>query len=214
MSSIFKVPSNQKKYIKYIWILIIGPILFLFLLVASIGFGLFGQLPSFEELENPNSLLASEVYSSDLKTLGKYFRENRVNIHYKDLSPNLVNALKATEDVRFEEHSGVDIRGLFRVIVRTIILQQDAGGGSTLTQQLAKNLFPRGERLSKPGLIIRKIKEWIIAVKLERNYTKQEILAMYLNTVEFGNNAFGIKSACTTYFQKDTKEVNQQECIK
>lgn len=211
MSSLFKVPSNQKKFIKYVWILIVGPILFLFLLVASIGFGLFGQLPSFEELENPNSLLASEVYSSDLKTLGKYFRENRVNIHYKDLSPNLVNALKATEDIRFEKHSGVDIRGLFRVIVRTIILQQDAGGGSTLTQQLAKNLFPRGEKLSKPGLIIRKIKEWIIAVKLERNYTKHEILAMYLNTVEFGNNAFGIKSACTTYFQKDTKEVNQEE---
>lgn len=207
----FKVPANQKKYARWVWLILLGPFVFLFLLVSLIAAGVFGALPTFEELENPNSLLASEVYSSDMKTLGKYFRENRVNIHYKDLSPNIINALKATEDVRFEEHSGVDIRGLMRVLVKTVVLQQGAGGGSTITQQLAKNLFPRGESLSKPGLIIRKIKEWIIAVKLERNYTKHEILAMYLNTVEFGNNAFGIRSACTTYFQKDTKDVSLEE---
>jgi len=207
----FKVPANQKKYARWVWLILLGPFAFLFLLVGLIATGVFGALPTFEELENPNSLLASEVYSSDMKTLGKYFRENRVNIHYKDLSPNIINALKATEDVRFEEHSGVDIRGLMRVLVKTVVLQQGAGGGSTITQQLAKNLFPRGESLSKPGLIIRKIKEWIIAVKLERNYTKHEILAMYLNTVEFGNNAFGIRSACTTYFQKDTKDVSLEE---
>ncbi len=211
MMSNFKVPANQKKYAKWIWLILLGPFVFLFLMVTLIAAGVFGSLPSFEELENPNSLLASEVYSSDMKTLGKYFRENRVNIHYHDLSPNIINALKATEDVRFEEHSGVDIRGLMRVLVKTVVLQQGSGGGSTITQQLAKNLFPRGESLSKPGLIIRKFKEWIIAVKLERNYTKHEILAMYLNTVEFGNNAFGIRSACTTYFQKDTKEVSLQE---
>ena len=211
MMSNFKVPANQKKYARWVWLILLGPFAFLFLLVGLIATGVFGALPTFEELENPNSLLASEVYSSDMKTLGKYFRENRVNIHYKDLSPNIINALKATEDVRFEEHSGVDIRGLMRVLVKTVVLQQGAGGGSTITQQLAKNLFPRGESLSKPGLIIRKIKEWIIAVKLERNYTKHEILAMYLNTVEFGNNAFGIRSACTTYFQKDTKDVSLEE---
>ena len=211
MMSNFKVPANQKKYAKWIWLILLGPFVFLFLMVTLSAAGVFGSLPSFEELENPNSLLASEVYSSDMKTLGKYFRENRVNIHYHDLSPNIINALKATEDVRFEEHSGVDIRGLMRVLVKTVVLQQGSGGGSTITQQLAKNLFPRGESLSKPGLIIRKFKEWIIAVKLERNYTKHEILAMYLNTVEFGNNAFGIRSACTTYFQKDTKEVSLQE---
>lgn len=211
MMSNFKVPANQKKYARWVWLILLGPFVFLFLLVSLIAAGVFGGLPTFEELENPNSLLASEVYSSDMKTLGKYFRENRVNIHYKDLSPNIINALKATEDVRFEEHSGVDIRGLMRVLVKTVVLQQGAGGGSTITQQLAKNLFPRGESLSKPGLIIRKIKEWIIAVKLERNYTKHEILAMYLNTVEFGNNAFGIRSACTTYFQKDTKDVSLEE---
>lgn len=192
------------------WILFLTPILFLTIIVAGTALGFFGTLPTFEELENPNSSLASEVYSSDVKTLGKYYIQNRVNIHYKDLSPNLVNALKATEDIRFEEHSGVDIRGLFRVLIKTVVLHQDAGGGSTITQQLAKNLFPR-EEMSKLKLGFRKIKEWIIAVKLERNYTKQEILAMYLNTVEFGNNAFGIKSAASTYFQKDPKDVTIQE---
>ena len=203
-------PHDERKYIRALWLLVLGPVAFLFLLVTFTAFGLFGSLPTFEELENPNSSLASEVYSADLKTLGKYYVQNRVNIHYKDLSPNLINALKATEDVRFEEHSGVDIKGLFRVFVKTIILQQDAGGGSTLTQQLAKNLFPR-EDMNKIRLVLRKLKEWIIAVKLERNYTKQEILAMYLNTVEFGNNAFGIKSAATTYFNKQPSELNVEE---
>lgn len=203
-------PPDERKYIRALWLVVLGPVAFLFLLVTFTAFGLFGSLPTFEELENPNSSLASEVYSADLKTLGKYYVQNRVNIHYKDLSPNLINALKATEDVRFEEHSGVDIKGLFRVFVKTIILQQDAGGGSTLTQQLAKNLFPR-EDMNKIRLVLRKLKEWIIAVKLERNYTKQEILAMYLNTVEFGNNAFGIKSAATTYFNKQPSELNVEE---
>jgi penicillin-binding protein 1A len=202
--------ASFRKYVKYIWVLIFAPVLFIFLMVGFTAFGVFGDLPTFEELENPNSSLASEVYSADMKTLGKYYIQNRVNVHYKDLSPHLVNALKATEDVRFEEHSGVDIKGLMRVFVRTIILQQDAGGGSTISQQLAKNLFPR-EEMSKIGLVFRKLKEWIIAVKLERNYTKQEILAMYLNTVEFGNNAFGIKSAATTYFNKQPSELKMEE---
>lgn len=207
-----KVSGNHSsgKYVKYVWVIIFAPVLFVFMLVGLTSLGVFGELPSFEELENPNSSLASEVYSADMKTLGKYYIQNRVNVHYRDLSPNLVNALKATEDVRFEEHSGVDIKGLARVFVKTIILQQDAGGGSTLTQQLAKNLFPRGES-SKLRIIFQKLKEWIIAVRLERNYTKQEILAMYLNTVEFGNNAYGIKSAATTYFNKQPSELRLEE---
>ena len=207
-----KSPSttSARKYVKYIWMILVAPVALIFLIVALTAFGIFGDLPTFEELENPNSSLASEVYSADARTLGKYYIQNRVNVHYRDLSPSLVNALKATEDVRFEEHSGVDIKGLMRVFVKTIILQQDAGGGSTITQQLAKNLFPR-ENMNKVKLIFRKLKEWIIAVKLERNYTKNEILAMYLNTVEFGNNAYGIKSACTTYFGKNTSEVSVEE---
>lgn len=202
--------KSSGKFVKYLWVIVMAPVVFIFSLVGMTALGVFGDLPSFEELENPNSSLASEVYSSDLKTLGKYYIQNRVNIHYKELSPNLVNALKATEDVRFEEHSGVDIKGLLRVFVKTIILQQDAGGGSTLTQQLAKNLFPRGET-NKVKIVFQKLKEWIIAVRLERNYTKQEILAMYLNTVEFGNNAFGIKSAATTYFNKQPSELKMEE---
>ncbi len=184
---------------------------FYFLFIAAISSGWFGALPSFEELENPKSNLASEIITSDQQVLGKYYIENRSNVRYENLSPNLVNALKATEDVRFEEHSGVDLRGLFRVIFKTIFLRQEtAGGGSTLTQQLAKNLFPR-EKMSSLGIVVRKIKEWIIAVRLERNYTKEEILAMYLNTVEFGSNAFGIKSASRTFFDKAPGDLSLQE---
>ncbi len=211
MKKWLSIPPAFRKYVYLVWLLIIGPLTLIFLLVSLTAMGLFGSLPTFEELENPNSSLASEVYSADLKTLGKYYIQNRVNIHYSDLSPNLVNALKATEDVRFESHSGIDIRGLMRVFMKTIILRQNTGGGSTITQQLAKNLFPRGEKMNKLQLATRKLKEWIIAVKLERNYTKQEILAMYLNTVEFGNNAYGIKSASSTYFGKDPKNLNIQE---
>lgn len=204
------VKKRNQRYVRILWALFFTPVLFIFLMVGLTSAGLFGSLPTFEQLENPQSSLASEVYSADLKTLGKYYVQNRVNVGYRDLAPHLVNALKATEDVRFEAHSGVDIRGLLRVFVKTIVLQQDAGGGSTLTQQLAKNLFPR-ENMGKLRLILRKLKEWIIAVRLERNYTKQEILAMYLNTVEFGNNAFGIKSASSTYFNKQPSELQIEE---
>ena len=184
----------------------------MFLYVFMISAGVFGKLPSFEELENPKSNLATEVYSSDQVLLGKYYYQNRSNAHYKDLSPNIINALKATEDIRFEEHSGVDVKGLFRVLFRTVLLREHgAGGGSTITQQLAKNLFPRGEHLSKLGTINRKIMEWIIAVRLEKNYTKEEILAMYLNTVEFGDNAYGIKSAAKTFYGKSTDSLRVEE---
>jgi penicillin-binding protein 1A len=203
--------KNIRKYLLIFWGVILLPLLFFVLFIAAISSGWFGALPSFEELENPKSNLASEIITSDQQVLGKYYIENRSNVRYENLSPNLVNALKATEDVRFEEHSGVDLRGLFRVIFKTIFLRQESsGGGSTLTQQLAKNLFPR-EKISGFGIVIRKIKEWVIAVRLERNYTKEEILAMYLNTVEFGSNAFGIKSASRTFFDKAPADLSFQE---
>lgn len=203
--------KKTKKYLLVFWGLVLLPILFFTLFIAAISAGWFGALPSFEELENPKSNLASEIITSDQQVMGKYYIENRSNVRYENLSPNLVNALKATEDVRFEEHSGVDLRGLFRVIFKTIFLRQEtAGGGSTLTQQLAKNLFPR-EKMSGLQIVVRKIKEWIIAVRLERNYTKEEILAMYLNTVEFGSNAYGIKSASRTFFDTTPAELSLQE---
>ena len=201
-----------RKYTLALWLVILVPFVTGVLLLTAIGYGLFGDLPSFEELENPKSNLASEVYSSDGVVLGKYYFQNRSNIHYKELSPNLTNALKATEDVRFESHSGIDLRGLFRVFFKTIILRQSSsGGGSTLTQQLAKNLFPREYNQNKLKVGITKLKEWITAIKLEQNYTKEEILAMYLNTVEFGSNSFGIKSASQTFFAKTPDSLNIQE---
>jgi penicillin-binding protein 1A len=204
MSSI--APHKFRRYLRWFWLLVILPIVFLFLIVAATAFGMFGELPSFAELENPNTYQATEIYSSDLKLLGKYYRENRSLIHYEDLSLNLVNALKATEDIRFEKHSGVDIRGLLRAALNL----GSKGGGSTLTQQLAKNLFHERPR-NKAERIIQKIQEWIISARLERSYTKHEILAMYLNTVEFSNNAFGIRSASTTYFKKEPRDLTMEE---
>ena len=176
-----------------------------------LSYGWFGFMPSFEELENPKSNLATEVYSSDGEILGFIGIENRSNVYFSDLSPNLVNALIATEDVRFYEHSGIDFRSLFRVLGKTIIGgDRSSGGGSTITQQLAKNLFPR-ERKSKLGLYLSKFKEWVVAVKLEHNYSKTEILAMYLNTVDFGSNSFGIKTAAKTFFDKTPSNLSIEE---
>jgi penicillin-binding protein 1A len=176
----------------------------IFVLIAA---EIFGPLPSFLELENPKSNLASEIYSEDHVVLGNYYIQFRTFTDFEDLSPNLVKALLATEDIRFYRHSGVDARGLGRVLVKTIILgQSGSGGGSTITQQLAKNLFPRDTvfyrtKLARTSnLAVSKFKEWITAVKLERNYTKNEIMAMYLNTVSYGSNAFGIRSAAKTFF--------------
>jgi len=166
-------------------------------------------MPSLEQLENPTSEVASELYTADGMLLGKYFRENRSPVEYEQLSPNLINALTATEDVRFDEHSGIDLTGLMRVLVKSIFLRQSAGGGSTISQQLAKNLFQtRGPKyegtLAKKNkylrLLINKTKEWITAVHLEKSYTKKEIMTMYLNTVDFGSNSFGIKVASKTFF--------------
>jgi penicillin-binding protein 1A len=187
--------GNNK--IKWLWFLALTPILFItsFILYLTV----FADLPSLEELENPRSNLASEIISSDQKVIGKYYIENRTNVSYHQISPNVVNALIATEDARFYTHSGVDVRALMRAVSGALSGREGSGGGSTITQQLAKMLFPR-ENLNKIELVLRKFKEWIIAVKLERNYTKNEIIAMYLNKFDFINNAVGIKSAARIYF--------------
>ncbi|MDE6440972.1 MAG: transglycosylase domain-containing protein [Bacteroidales bacterium] len=196
---------------KTLWLIFGGCILFVVLFFIGLSNGLFGFMPSFEDLENPESNLASEIISSDQQILGTYFIENRTNVDYSELSPDLVDALIATEDVRFYQHSGVDLKSLFRVAGKTIIGgNRSSGGGSTVTQQLAKNLFPR-KHLNKVSLAVRKLKEWVIAVKLERNYTKEEIIAMYFNTVEFGNNSFGIRTAAQTYFGKEPDELTLEE---
>ncbi len=203
-------PKDIDLKIRKFWkIYVISVILFIFFFML-LAMGVFGDMPSFEELENPKSNLATEIISSDHKVLGTYYVQNRSNIHFQELSPFLVQALIATEDSRFQSHAGIDFKAMFRVGIG-VITGRHSGGGSTITQQLAKNLFPRGEDLSLPGLIIRKFKEWITAVKLERNYTKEEIIAMYYNTVDFGSQAFGIKSGANTFFGKSPAELTAEE---
>jgi penicillin-binding protein 1A len=189
--------TNYKKFIIWFWIICGVPVVGLFLFV--LGVRLFAELPETEELQNPKTNLATEVYSSDLKVIGKFYAENRTNVKFKEISPNVVNALIATEDARFFEHSGVDIKALLRAITGALRGSSSSGGGSTITQQLAKMLFPR-EDLHGLSLVTRKMKEWIIAVRLEREYTKEEIIALYLNKFDFVNNAVGIKSAAQIYF--------------
>jgi len=205
------VNSEFHKYLKVLWIAYASLIGLVLILFTFISLGALGFMPTFEELENPRSNLASEIYSSDQVLLGKYYIENRSNVHFEELSPNVVNALIATEDARFTDHSGIDVRSLFRVVLGVFTRDRGAGGGSTITQQLAKNLFPRESDQSIAKVVITKFKEWITAVKLEHNYTKQEIIAMYLNTVDFGNQSYGIKSAARTYFNKTTDSLNIQE---
>lgn len=173
--------------------------------------GLLGSLPSFTELESPKTSLASEVYAREGVLLGKYYDEDRINVEFKDLPKHLINALVATEDKRFYDHSGIDVYGLGRVFVKTLVLSNDAaGGGSTITQQLAKNLFHNKPK-NKIGRVFQKFKEWVIAIKLERSYTKDEIVTMYFNTVFFGQNTYGIKTAANTYFGVEPKELQPQE---
>jgi penicillin-binding protein 1A len=199
--------------------LVFGGILYIVAVYFNF-FWLFGGMPDLKALENPDSQLASEVVSADGELLGKYFLENRSPVEFDQLSPNLVKALVSTEDARFVKHSGIDPRSLFRVLKGLVGADQGTtGGGSTLTQQLAKNLFETRSEKFKGGLgdipklktVIAKTKEWILAVRLERNYTKQEIMAMYLNTVSFGNNTYGIRVATKTYFQKEPWDITIPE---
>ena len=202
-----KKETNFKKYIKRFWIIVLGGFTSILLVFLLASWGIFGELPTFEELENPEKNLATEVISSDGVTLGKYAFKNRTPVGFSDLPENLVNALIATEDERFYEHSGIDFRGLARAIVKL----GKGGGASTITQQLAKNLFNKGGSSSTLKRLTQKVKEWIVATKLERQYTKNEIVAMYLNTQGFLFNAIGIRSASRIYFGKEPKNLDIQE---
>ena len=217
-----------KRFILWFWGIFAALILIVFLIFVLISSGKMGALPSFEELENPKTNLASEIISADGVIIGKYFYENRTNVSFSELSPELVKAIIATEDVRFFEHSGIDFRAMGRALFGVITFKS-RGGGSTLSQQLAKNLFKTREIQSKvsddendesaqvkkkrkpDNIAIVKLKEWVVAVKLERSYSKEEIIAMYFNTVFFGNNAYGIKAASNVYFDKDPLFLNTEE---
>ena len=206
-----KTVQPKSNAIRNLWIIFGGLLVLVVLFFFCVAKGIFGTMPSFEELENPQTNLATEIISADGKVLGTYYVENRSNVRYSELSHYMPEALISIEDERFTEHSGIDPRALFRVAFG-VITGRDKGGGSTITQQLAKNLFPRGENLSTPKLVLRKFQEWITATKLEHNYSKEEIVAMYLNTVAFGHNAYGIRSAAKTFFDKTPKQMNIEEC--
>ena len=219
--------NRLKLFFRRIWILAIFSIISIFSFILSVNYNpynLFGDMPSLQDLEKPESELSSELYSSDNKLLGKYFRYNRSPIEFNDLSEKLITTLLVTEDIRYYEHSGIDLKGLVRAsygVFKNILTFGASGlegGGSTITQQLAKNLFKirrenKGKLSNVPflGLVISKVKEWIVSIKLEEFYTKKEILAMYLNTAEYGSNSYGIKVASKTYFNKLPSELNYNE---
>ena len=207
---------TTKRAVRIFWIVVAAPFTLILFLLGLTALGAFGTLPTFEELENPQSNVATEIISEDGKMIGTFHYESRTYVSYDDLPTDLVAALVATEDSRFYGHSGIDFISLARVALRTVGLGQNQGGGSTITQQLAKNLFPRRERSRNPIvrsaiLVTDKLKEWVTAVKLEHNYTKEEIIAMYLNTVFYGHNAYGIKTAAQAFFNKTPQELNTQE---
>ncbi len=200
----------------------LGLFLFYLLAVSFNLFYLFGKMPDYKAIEEPQSTLASEMISADGEVLGKYYTENRTPVEFQDLSPNLVNALVAVEDVRFTKHSGIDPRSMFRVLKGLVTGNRGSGGGSTLSQQLAKNLFSLREDTRYKGLLdsvrfkplnmlVVKTKEWMTAIELERRYTKSEIMTMYLNTVEFSSNAYGIRAASRTYFSKEPRNLALEE---
>ncbi len=202
--------KTRRKITTWFWILLTAP--FALVLVLLLFVGLFAKLPSFEELEHPDNKLATQVLAEDGEVLTTFHIENRTYASYDELSPNLVHAAVATEDVRFYKHSGIDMKGLARVVVKTLLLHDSSqGGGSTITQQLAKTLYPRGEKTGKLELVLTKFKEWITAVRLERDYTKDEIIAMYLNSIFFGSGAYGVKSAAETFFAKSPADLSIEE---
>jgi len=201
--------KKPAKYTMFLWILLMGPFLSFFLIILLVNIGLFGDLPKVDELLNPKNNLATIVYSGDMKILGKYYSENRVNVNFSELDSDIVKALIATEDARFYEHSGVDAKAIGRAMTG-FARGGNQGGGSTISQQLAKMMFPR-ENLSKIELAVRKVKEWIIASKLEKLYTKEEILSLYLNKFDFLNLAVGIKSAAQIYFNRSQDSLNMEQ---
>lgn len=220
-----KAPKKKSKIfstiVKGLWIAFIAVVVFVPLYVYSVSenfLNLYGELPGLRSLENPRNDEASELFSADNVSLGKYFRENRSPVEYEEISPNFINTLIASEDYRFEDHSGIDLKGMLRAGIYSVLLGRGQGGGSTLSHQLAKNLF-RIRRNSEGllsevpiiGMIIIKTKESIMAVRLEKAYTKKEILKMYLNTVEYGSNSYGLKVAAKTFFDTTPDSLNLQQ---
>jgi len=219
--------KNQKRFKKLtriLWalflLIFVGAPIYIWSVSSNMG-NLFGELPSYSQLENPDQNLSSQLYSQDGVVMGSYFRNNRNPVTYDELGENLVNALLAAEDIRFEQHSGIDLESMFRVAFGVLTFNRK-GGGSTVTQQLAKKLFStRVASTEEEGKLqganrhldelIYKTKEWILAVRLERSYTKEEIMAMYFNQVEFGSNSYGIQSAAQTFFNKNPNELNVEE---
>ena len=203
-----KKKNSYGKYIRVFWFVTGGLLFSIILLITLTAFGLFGDMPTFEELENPKSSLATEVYSADGVLIGKYYFQNRSESSFEEIPASLKNALIATEDIRFYDHSGIDYWGTVGGIVSTLL--GDKRGASTISQQLALNLFSSREK-NPWKRMTQKLQEWIIAVKLERRYTKEEIINLYFNTVAFSDNSFGIKSASRTYFSKDPDSLNVDE---
>lgn len=200
--------TSDKKQVKLAWLIGFSPLIGLVLMLFLAAVGLFGKLPSFEELENPRSNQSSIIYSADGKVLGKYYIQNRTNVAYDEISPSLIDALVATEDERFYNHSGID----GKATLRAVLSGGGEGGGSTITQQLAKILFHGQERKGgKINRLFQKFKEWVISAKLERNYTKNEILTMYLNMADFGHEIFGVQTASKIYFNKKPSELETHE---
>src|SRR5210317_1520396 len=200
--------ANFSNYIKWFWSLFLFAIFSGILVFLLASWGIFGEMPDHTILENPKTNLASEIISSDGKTLGKfYLNDNRTPIDFEELPNHLIDALIATEDVRFKEHSGIDVRGTFRAIIKL----GKGGGASTISQQLAKQLFHGEGSKNLSERLLQKVKEWIIAIRLEKQYTKEEIIAQYFNIYDFGNNADGIRSAARIYFGKEPKQLDLKE---
>ncbi|WP_405574788.1 penicillin-binding protein 1A [Winogradskyella sp. Asnod2-B02-A] len=199
---------DYSKYVRWFWILFLCGILANVLIFLFASWGFLGDMPDYTRLENPETNLASEIISSDDKTIGKfYFNDNRTPIGFDDLPKNLVDALVATEDVRFYDHSGIDARGTLRAISSL----GSSGGASTISQQVSRQLFVGVASPNTLSRLTQKIKEWVIAIRLERQYTKEEIIAMYFNIYDFGNNGDGIRSAARIYFGKEPKDLNLKE---
>lgn len=197
------------KQIKWFWITFISALVFINLLILFVAMGWLGDMPKFEDIENPKNNLATEIISSDGEIIGKYYIENRSNEDYKELGTNLINALIATEDVRFYQHAGIDFRAVSTSVLYNLVLKKR--GASTISQQTAKNLFPRGRFNNIFQKTFTKLKEWILSVQIEKRYTKEEIINLYFNTVQFGGNSYGVKSASKSFFNKDPKDLTLSE---
>ena len=202
--------QTKKKITRWFWILLLAPVALVLLLLGIVW--IFAEIPTLEELEHPDTKLATQVIAEEGEILTTYHIENRTFVGYDELPQHLIQATVATEDARFYQHSGIDFRSLFRVLFKTLLSRDSSqGGGSTITQQLAKTLYPRKEHATKLDMVWIKLREWITAIKLERNYTKEEIVDMYLNAVFFGSNSYGIQSASLYFFGKNPIDLKVEE---